>query len=246
MTIYTKLFTPSPSFLYNQFLSLVVLQPFILYSTHRAYLSTVAVYCLLSTVCCLLSAVCCLLSAVYCLLFTVYCVPFTSMALNPNSIAYIGLGSNLGDRAGNLLTGIRGMLDAKLQVSRLSQIYETEAVETFAQPLFLNMVAELRGDTLPAPEELMERLLRVEQSLGRVRDKGKGPRVIDLDLLLYGDEIRDTRLLTLPHPRLHHRRFVLVPLAELAPQLVHPTLNKTISDLLNAVADSSEVKPWRP
>ena len=168
------------------------------------------------------------------------------MALNPNSIAYIGLGSNLGDRAGNLLTGIRGLLDAGLQVSRLSQIYETEAVETVAQPLFLNMVAELRGDLLPPAEEVMSRLLQVEHSLGRTRDLKKGPRVIDLDLLLYGNETRDTQLLTLPHPRLHHRRFVLVPLAELAPQLVHPTLNQTICELLNAVADSSEVKPWRP
>ena len=167
------------------------------------------------------------------------------MALNTNTIAYIGLGSNLGDRSGNLLMGVRGMLDAGLEVIRLSQIYETEPVETCAQPTFLNLVAELRTAALPSPEELMALLLRVEKSLGRTRDKAKGPRTIDLDLLLYGNETRDTLLLTLPHPRLHHRRFVLVPLAELAPQLVHPTLNKTICELLNAVADSSEVKPWR-
>jgi 2-amino-4-hydroxy-6-hydroxymethyldihydropteridine diphosphokinase len=159
---------------------------------------------------------------------------------------YIGLGSNLGDRAGNLLMGIRGMLDSALDVSRLSQIYETEPVETFAQPAFLNMVAELRADALPPPEEVMERLLRVEQSLGRTRDKAKGPRIIDLDLLLYGNETRDTESLTLPHPRLHHRRFVLVPLAELASQLVHPTLNQTMTQLLEALEDESEVKPWCP
>lgn len=158
--------------------------------------------------------------------------------------AYIGLGSNLGDRAGNLLLGIRGMLDAGLAVSRLSQIYETEPVETFAQPAFLNMVAELRGDTMPPPEELMERLLRVERSLGRTRDKVKGPRTIDLDLLLYGDEIRDSQLLTLPHPRLHHRRFVLEPLAELCPDLLHPVLNRSIIELLREKSDVSDVKLW--
>jgi len=169
------------------------------------------------------------------------------MALNnPQIIAYVGLGSNLGDRAGNLLLGIRGMLAAGLEVGRLSQIYETEPVETFAQPAFLNMVAELRSDALPPPEELMVRLLRVEESLGRTRDKAKGPRIIDLDLLLYGKETADTESLTLPHPRLHRRRFVLVPLAELAPQLVHPTLNKSISELLEALRDGSEVRQWNP
>jgi 2-amino-4-hydroxy-6-hydroxymethyldihydropteridine diphosphokinase len=164
----------------------------------------------------------------------------------PHMSVYIGLGSNLGDRAGNLLRGIRGILAIGLQVTRLSQIHETEPVETFAQPAFLNMVAELRGDTLPPAEEVMARLLQVEHSLGRTRDLAKGPRTIDLDLLLYGNETCNTQLLTLPHPRLHHRRFVLVPLVELAPRLVHPTLNKTISELFEALEDNSEVKPWRP
>jgi 2-amino-4-hydroxy-6-hydroxymethyldihydropteridine diphosphokinase len=160
--------------------------------------------------------------------------------------AYIGLGSNLGDRAGNLLLGIRGMIEAGLEVSRLSKIYETDPVETCAQPLFLNLVAELRGAPLPPAEEVMTRLLQVEHSLGRTRDKAKGPRVIDLDLLLYGNETCDTELLTLPHPRLHYRRFVLEPLAELAPHLVHPGLNRTIGELLEALADDFEVKQWRP
>lgn len=159
---------------------------------------------------------------------------------------YIGLGSNLGDRAGNLLLGIRGMRDVGLEVSRLSQIYETEPVETFAQPPFLNMVAELRGDALPAAEEVMTRLLQVEQSLGRKRDKAKGPRTIDLDLLLYGNETCDTELLTLPHPRLHDRRFVLEPLAQLAPKLLHPVMHRTIDELLHETGDTSEVKLWLP
>jgi 2-amino-4-hydroxy-6-hydroxymethyldihydropteridine diphosphokinase len=163
-----------------------------------------------------------------------------------NAIAYISLGSNLGDRAGNLLLGIRGMLDAGLEVSRLSQIYETEPVETFPQPQFLNMVAEIRVEPATEPEHVMKRLLQVESSLGRTRDAVKGPRTIDLDLLLYGDEIRNTELLTLPHSRFHLRRFVLAPLVELAPQLIHPMLGKTMSELLSQVEDKSEVNVWRP
>lgn len=159
---------------------------------------------------------------------------------------YIGLGSNVGDRAGNLLLAIRGMIGAGLEVVRLSQIYETEPVETFAQPLFLNMVAELGGENLPAPEDLMDRLLQVEQSLGRTREVPMSPRTIDLDLLLYGNQTVNTPSLTLPHPRLHRRRFVLVPLAELAPGLVHPTLNKTITALLDELRDEAEVRLWKP
>ena len=168
------------------------------------------------------------------------------MALNDPHIAnaYVSLGSNLADRAANLLQGIRGMLEAGLEVTRLSRIYETEPVETFPQPAFLNMAAELRVSLLASPEGVMGQLLQVEQSLGRTRDLTKGPRLIDLDLLLFGEEIWDTQQLTLPHPRLQHRRFVLVPLAELAPLLVHPTLNKTISELLEELEDESEVKRW--
>ncbi|MBC8031589.1 MAG: 2-amino-4-hydroxy-6-hydroxymethyldihydropteridine diphosphokinase [Pyrinomonadaceae bacterium] len=160
--------------------------------------------------------------------------------------AYIGLGSNLGERAGNLLLGIHGLLATGLELTRLSRIYETEPVETFAQPSFLNMVAELKGDTLPPPDRLLEQLLQVELSLGRTRDSAKGPRTIDLDLLLYRAETCNTQLLTLPHPRLHLRRFVLVPLTEIAPRLVHPTLNKTMTELLAALDDDSEVKLWSP
>jgi 2-amino-4-hydroxy-6-hydroxymethyldihydropteridine diphosphokinase len=158
--------------------------------------------------------------------------------------AYVGLGSNLGDRAGNLLLAVRGMMEASLEVTRLSAIYETEPVETFAQPAFLNMVAELSGTTLPAPEQVMARLLRIEYALGRTREVPLGPRTIDLDLLFYGDEKRDTEFLILPHPRLHQRRFVLEPLAELCPNLVHPQLSLTIAELLRQVDNSATVRRW--
>lgn len=163
-----------------------------------------------------------------------------------NLNAYVSLGSNLGDRAGNLLLATRGMMEANLDVIRLSAIYETEAIETFAQPPFLNLVAELRGSTLPSPEQVMARLLRIEYALGRTREVPLGPRTIDLDLLFYRDELRSTQFLTLPHPRLHQRRFVLEPLAELCPRLVHPGLHRTISQLLMATQDNSEVKRWTP
>ncbi|HKO61047.1 MAG TPA: 2-amino-4-hydroxy-6-hydroxymethyldihydropteridine diphosphokinase [Pyrinomonadaceae bacterium] len=160
--------------------------------------------------------------------------------------AYVSLGSNLGDRAGNLLLAVRGMLDAGFEVIRLSHIYETEAVETFAQPLFLNQVAELRGETLPPPETVMARLLRIEYGLGRRREIEKGPRLIDLDLLFDRDQTSDSAFLTLPHPRLHTRRFVLQPLSELAPELVHPIMKKTIGELLIGLDDSSSVRRWNP
>src|SRR6185312_9280857 len=106
--------------------------------------------------------------------------------------AYVGLGSNLGNRAGYLLLAVRGMLDAGLDVIRLSSIYETEAVEYEEQPAFLNLVAEVRGSTLPTPEQMLARLLRIEYALGRTRDVRMGPRTIDLDLLIYKDQQIET------------------------------------------------------
>src|SRR6266576_5341492 len=120
--------------------------------------------------------------------------------------AYIALGSNLGDRAGNLLLAVRGMMEAAMCVCRVSSIYETEPISEIEQPPFLNMVVEV-GNPLPAPEQVMARLLRIEFLLGRTRDVKDGPRTIDLDLLFYADVINHTELLTLPHPRMHERRF---------------------------------------
>jgi 2-amino-4-hydroxy-6-hydroxymethyldihydropteridine diphosphokinase len=160
--------------------------------------------------------------------------------------AYVGIGSNLGDRAGNLLLAVRGMMNAGLRVRRLSSIYETDPVDVIDQPAFLNMVAELTpGDALPSPEQLLARLLRIEYALGRRRTRRRGPRTIDLDLLLYGDEQRATEFLTLPHPRLHQRRFVLTPLAELTPKLLHPSLRRTVSQLLTQTPDTPKVTRWK-
>jgi 2-amino-4-hydroxy-6-hydroxymethyldihydropteridine diphosphokinase len=158
--------------------------------------------------------------------------------------AYVGMGSNLGDRAGNLLLGVRGMMSAGLSVLRLSSIYETEPVGVEdTQPAYLNMVAELRAPHI-FPEELLAHFLKIEHALGRRRERPREARTLDLDLLLYGDERCDSELLTLPHPRLHLRRFVLVPLAELAPNARHPTLGRTYAELLATTDDRSAVKLW--
>src|SRR5437762_1845867 len=164
---------------------------------------------------------------------------------NHASKAYVALGSNLGDRTGNLLLAVRGMMEAVLVVTRVSSIYETQPVSEVEQPLFLNMVVEL-GNPLPAPEQVMARLLRIEYALGRTRELKDGPRTIDLDLLLYGDAESDTQFLRLPHPRLHERRFVLTGLAEIARFLAHPTLKRTTTDLLESLEDKSVVKIWMP
>ena len=160
--------------------------------------------------------------------------------------AYVGMGSNLGDRAGNLLLALRGMTGAGLGVARLSSVYETEPDGVpEEQPPFLNMVAELCAP-LPGPAELLRLLLDVERSLGRLRPRPLAPRTLDLDLLLYGAEVLETEALTLPHPRLHLRRFVLAPLAELSPDARHPTLGATFARLLDATDGRPDVRLWRP
>lgn len=160
--------------------------------------------------------------------------------------AYISLGSNLGDRAGNLLLAIRGLLEAHLIVSRLSAIYETEPFAVFDHPPYLNMVAEVHVTNV-TPEQMMARMLRVEYLLGRRREsKVKAPRTVDLDLLLFGKLQHQTDFLTVPHPHMHVRRFVLQPLAEIAPNLVHPVFNRTIRELLKTTSDKTEVRRWQP
>lgn len=159
--------------------------------------------------------------------------------------AFVGLGSNLGDRAGNLLMAVRGLMEASLVVHKLSAVYETEPVDIESERDFLNMVAEVRVVNVSAAQ-MMARLLRIEYLLGR-RDKSLNkPRTADLDLLFFGDTTLETELLTVPHPRLHQRKFVLVPLAEIAPNFVHPVLQMEIAEILANSADTSSVKRWYP
>jgi 2-amino-4-hydroxy-6-hydroxymethyldihydropteridine diphosphokinase len=145
-------------------------------------------------------------------------------------ITYIGLGSNLGDREKNVRRAL-ALIQRDLGPVRSSTLYETDPVGVTDQPKFINGVAEL--ETEKPPRELLDRLLAIERELGRDRSSERrwGPRVIDLDVLLYGDEVIDEPGLTVPHPRLGERRFVLEPLHELAPHLVLPD-GRRVRDLL--------------
>lgn len=162
-----------------------------------------------------------------------------------HTIAYIGLGSNLGDRAGNLLLAVRALMEASFVVNKLSAIYETEPLEIESDTCFLNMVAEIHVTNV-SPTQMLARLLRIEYLLGRREKILKRPRTADLDILFFGDMQIESEFLTLPHPRLHLRRFVLVPLAEIAPNFVHPSSQTEIADLLAACEDPSGVKRWNP
>lgn len=159
--------------------------------------------------------------------------------------AYISIGSNLGDRAGNLLLAVRGLMEASFAVTKLSGIYETEPVEIESETNFLNMVAELHCESI-TPSQMMARMLRIEYLLGRKDKSLKRPRTIDLDLLFYNHEHVESEFLTLPHPRLHLRNFVLVPMCEIAPSFVHPTFQKDIKTLLSESTDISAVTRWNP
>jgi 2-amino-4-hydroxy-6-hydroxymethyldihydropteridine diphosphokinase len=160
--------------------------------------------------------------------------------------AYVGIGSNLGDRAGNLLLGVRGLMEASFIVHKLSAIYETEPVGFDEDsPNFLNMVAEIRAESI-TPTQMLARMLRIEYLLERTDKSLKKPRTIDLDLLFYNHEQTDTPFLTVPHPRAHLRRFVLVPMNEVAPTYMHPILDKDISTLLSECEDTAHVSRWNP
>jgi|SRR5580700_1385656 2-amino-4-hydroxy-6-hydroxymethyldihydropteridine diphosphokinase len=157
-------------------------------------------------------------------------------------IVYIALGSNLGDRAGMLERAIAAMNSAGISVVRQSSLYVTEPVGAPGQGWFLNAVVE--AETLLLPLQLLHALLKIERELGRRRLTPHGPRAIDLDILFYGSSVIRSRELEVPHPRLTERRFVLIPLAQLAPDFRHPVLHKSINQLLAETPDRSEARPW--
>ncbi|HSB09323.1 MAG TPA: 2-amino-4-hydroxy-6-hydroxymethyldihydropteridine diphosphokinase [Blastocatellia bacterium] len=186
---------------------------------------------------------------------------------------YIGLGSNLGDREANLHEAIKRIEALGLNIGKASSIYETEPVGFKGQPWFLNQVVEAEAvDELTSPagpivtdadvmatiqgEAFLSELLMIEEGMGRERRVVNGPRLIDIDLLLFGDMVIahskanqewpfiDRNDLIVPHPRMHQRRFVLEPLCEIAPELVHPVLGTTLRELLAKLDDDSRVRPY--
>lgn len=165
--------------------------------------------------------------------------PATPQTFLVRKMVYISLGSNLGDREQNLRTAIERI--GKLgEVKAVSSIYETEPVEYTAQPWFLNAAAALETELMP--RQLMSSLLAIEQDMGRRRTVAKGPRAIDLDILLFGNSVIETPQLTVPHPAMHERRFVLEPLAEIAPDVRHPVFQRSVREMKDALPAGQSVR----
>jgi 2-amino-4-hydroxy-6-hydroxymethyldihydropteridine diphosphokinase len=154
--------------------------------------------------------------------------------------AYLLIGGNLGDRAAYLEQAIKQIEALCGRITHTSSIYETAAWGNTNQPAFYNQAIQLTT-SLP-PETLLAQLLAIEIKMGRVRTQKYGPRTIDLDILMIDDKVLDTNTLTIPHPQLHNRRFALLPLAEIAPSLHHPILDKTVSELLINCPDTLDVQ----
>jgi 2-amino-4-hydroxy-6-hydroxymethyldihydropteridine diphosphokinase len=156
---------------------------------------------------------------------------------------YLSLGSNLGDRRAQMEDALARLETERVRIVKRSSLYETEPVEVTDQPWFLNCAVEAQTEL--APRDLLDAIDRIEQQLGRERAIARGPRTIDIDVLLYDAITLHTPQLEIPHPRMAQRRFVLMPLAEIAPSLMHPTSQRTIADLLAACDDRSEVRLWQ-
>jgi 2-amino-4-hydroxy-6-hydroxymethyldihydropteridine diphosphokinase len=155
---------------------------------------------------------------------------------------YLSVGANIGDLAENIRRAIAALSGRGVRVTRVSAVYETEPVEMREQAWFLNCVVEAETDL--GPQQVMDMLLEIERGMGRERTVPKGPRLIDMDILLFGSSLVQTPGLEIPHPRMAERRFVLVPFAEIAPEVRHPILKKTIAELLAETPDRSEVRLW--
>ncbi len=158
--------------------------------------------------------------------------------------AFIGIGTNIGDRRKQIEEAMR-LLDTppKIKIVKSSALYVTEPMGYVGQDWFLNCVVEINTTLLP--HELLYHCQAIEDRMGRTRTMMWGPRSIDLDILLYNDETIADDELVIPHPNMHKRRFVLVPLVEIAPDIIHPTLNKTVTDLLKNLKDAHKVDLYR-
>jgi 2-amino-4-hydroxy-6-hydroxymethyldihydropteridine diphosphokinase len=158
------------------------------------------------------------------------------------NLVHLSLGSNVGDRENHLHDAI-SRLGSLGHIVSVSSFYETEPVDVTDQAWFLNCAVAL--ETSETPERLMMLLLEIEQKMGRKREQDKGPRTIDIDILLFGDTTVDSHRLTIPHPAMHQRRFVLVPLAEIAPDAQHPRLKKVVRELLDSLPAGQVVRKLR-
>ena len=160
---------------------------------------------------------------------------------NEPAIVYLGLGSNLGNRQDNLDRAL-DFLSQRLRVEKISSVYDTEPLDNINQSRFLNLVCQIY--TRLAPMELLTLAKGIESKLGRVFGKSNAPRPIDIDILFYDEQVIETPELIIPHPRLAERAFVLIPLAEIAPDLVHPVTGKTIKELLKGAPEAQGVLKW--
>lgn len=161
---------------------------------------------------------------------------------NVEKVIYLSLGSNVGNREVNLRNAIVALPRAGVKVTRESSLFETQPVDFLDQAWFLNCVVE--GETRSQPLELLLALRGIEDAMGSKKDFPKGPRLIDMDILLYGDDTIDLSELQVPHPRMLQRRFVLVPLAEIIPNLRHPSWPASVAELLKQTPDRSDVRKF--